>query len=189
MTEKALSPREEQIVALATLGLTNEGIGQKLGISASTVSTYWLRIRTKVSAESRTEIVAKVIQKHAEEALREANSQKMGLTDQIAQNEVKLLDLRAAISLLQLAMDQLRSAVWATGSDLRVTMLANGEIPHFHDKLNWQVGNTIYEVFNESDKAHPAMWRQKCCSAYNRRLLFTRARRRARQNQNSIKCI
>ena len=155
MDHKALSPREEQLVELAVRGYTNEGIATELGISQSTVNTYWVRIRMKVEGEGRTAVVAKLIQEKAEMALRESNVQKTDLATEIASREHQLLDLRGALSLLQLAMDQLRSAVWATDTDLRVSIMANGEIPHFHEKLNWRVGNSIYQVANSEDPQNP----------------------------------
>lgn len=155
MDPKPLSPREEQVVELAVQGNTNDGIAKALGISVNTVNSYWVRIRLKVEGGGRTAVVAKLIQEKAEKALRESNVQKTALANEIATREHQLLDLRAALSLLQLAMDQLRSGVWATDSQLRLLMLANGEIPHFHDRLNWQVGNTIYQVVGSEDADHP----------------------------------
>ena len=157
MDEKALSPREEQIVQLAVEGHTNEGIANKLGLSLSTVNTYWVRIRMKVQGESRTAVVARLIREKAEQALRESNVEKAELAQEIDRRQHALLDLHAALSLLQLAMDQLRSAVWATDKELCVSVIANGEIPHFHKNMAWEVGQTIYEVFDTKDQGHPAV--------------------------------
>src|SRR5689334_16434395 len=52
-----LSTRERQILGLAVEGCTDEQIGQRLGITTSTVNSYWVRIRSKVGLLSRTEIV------------------------------------------------------------------------------------------------------------------------------------
>jgi len=54
-------------------------------------------------------------------------------------------------------MDQLRSAVWATDLDLRVSVIANGEIKNFHKDMSWDVGNTIFDVFHTASKEHPAV--------------------------------
>lgn len=157
MGGKELSPREEQIVALAVEGHTNMGIAHKLGLSLSTVNTYWVRIRMKVQGDSRTAVVARLIRQKAEQALRESNVEREVLTQEIARKESALLDLHAALSLLQLAMEQLRSAVWSTDLDMRISVIANGEIPHFHRDMAWEVGNTIYDVFSTTDPGHPAV--------------------------------
>lgn len=54
----ALSPREKEVLELAAEGLTDVQIGKRLGISAGTVNSYWVRIRGKVGQQSRTELVA-----------------------------------------------------------------------------------------------------------------------------------
>jgi PAS domain S-box-containing protein len=56
-----LSPREREIVNLAAGGHTDAGIASKLGISTPTVGTYWNRVRAKMGAYSRTELVAKIL--------------------------------------------------------------------------------------------------------------------------------
>jgi len=157
MDEKALSPREEQIVQLAVEGQTNEGIANTLGLSLSTVNTYWVRIRMKVQGESRTAVVARLIRDKAEQALRESNVEKAELAQEIVRRQHALLDLRAALSLLQLAMDQLRSAVWATDKQLRISVIANGEMPQFHKNMHWAVGKTIYDVFDTDQDEHIAV--------------------------------
>lgn len=53
-----MSPRENEILALATEGLTDTAIANRLGISEGTVGTYWGRIRTKLGPFPRTELVA-----------------------------------------------------------------------------------------------------------------------------------
>src|SRR5205814_1022225 len=122
---RILSPREEDIVELSVHGLTNDGIAQKLGISLGTVNTHWLRIRLKVGGSGRTDTVAKVIKERAERALRDANVERQELVAHMAEREEGLLELRAALALLQLAMDQIKSTVWATDADLMIHILAN----------------------------------------------------------------
>lgn len=157
MPDKSLSPREEQIVRLAVEGNTNESIAAALGLSTSTVNTYWVRIRMKVHGDSRAAVVGRLIREKAELALRASNLEKEELAKEIAKRQAALVDLHAALSLLELAMDQLRSAVWSTDLSLRVSVIANGEIPHFHTGMEWEVGNTIYEVFQTESKDHPAV--------------------------------
>src|SRR5436190_6333599 len=104
MEHKPLSPREEQLVELAVRGYTSEGISNALGISLGSVNTYWVRIGMKVEVEGRTAVVAKLLQEKAEAALSESNIRASDLAAVIAAREHQILDLRASLSLLQLAM-------------------------------------------------------------------------------------
>jgi DNA-binding NarL/FixJ family response regulator len=56
----ALSPREQQISQLISLGLTNKAIASKLKLRPCTVNTYIKRIYLKLNVNSRTEMVTKV---------------------------------------------------------------------------------------------------------------------------------
>jgi DNA-binding CsgD family transcriptional regulator len=152
-----LSPREEEIVALCTQGLTNEAIAHKLGISIGTVNTYWLRIRLKAGTSGKTESVAKIISERADTALRAANVEREAVQRIIAENEQHVVDLRAALALFQLAMEQIKSTVWATDRDLHIHILANGEFPSKHFGVVWEPGKTVYEVFKTQDDKHPAV--------------------------------
>ncbi len=53
-----LSPRERQILAHASKGLTDKEIAVKLGVSLTTVRTYWERLRQKTGATNRASAVA-----------------------------------------------------------------------------------------------------------------------------------
>src|SRR5687767_9942605 len=157
MGTKELSPREEQIVELCTEGLTNEAIAHKLGISVGTVNTYWLRIKFKVGGLGRTDTVVRVIKERAEKALRDANVERKGLTDMVESREKQVLEHRASLALLHLAMDQIKSTVWATDEDLCILIVANGEFPSTHFGVKWEVGKTVYDIFKTTDTAHPAV--------------------------------
>lgn len=151
MPTKELSPREEEIVELCVEGLTNEAIAHRLSISVGTVNTYWLRIKLKVGGLGRTDTVVRIIKDRAERALREANQQRISLDELIADKERTLLELRAALALLHLAMDQIQSTVWATDKDLCIHILANGEMPSTHFGVKWEVGKSVYEIFKTKD--------------------------------------
>jgi PAS domain S-box-containing protein len=56
-----LSEREREIVLLAIEGRTDEQIAQAMLITASTVNSYWVRVRGKIGQLSRTEIVGMVL--------------------------------------------------------------------------------------------------------------------------------
>ena len=154
---KPLSPREEEIVELCVEGLTNEGIALRLGLSVGTINTYWLRIKLKVGGLGRTDTVARIIKDRAERALREANVELSGLADIIAEREHSLLEFRATLALFQLAMEQIKSTVWATDLDLIVHVIANGEFPSTHFGIEWAVGKTIYEMFGASNSNNDAV--------------------------------
>lgn len=61
--------RQEQILNLASEGLTDKEIAARLKLSPETVGTYWRRILSKYAAASRTEVVAKVIRLQSEAEL------------------------------------------------------------------------------------------------------------------------
>lgn len=127
MSDKPLSPREEQILDLAIEGLTNEQIAQQLELSISSVNTYWLRIRLKSREDSKTMIVSRFRREKNAEAIRDANAKDDALARLKEEHLGVVLELQAALALLQLALDQLRSAVWATDQELCVTILAKGK--------------------------------------------------------------
>ncbi len=132
-------------------GLTNDGIAASLGISAGTVNTYWLRIKLKVGGLGRTDTVVRIIKDRAERALRDANIERTSLVEMVAEKERGVLELRAALALLHLAMDQIKSTVWATDKDLTIHVMANGEFPATHFGVKWEVGKTVYDIFKTTD--------------------------------------
>ena len=142
-----LSPRESEIVELAILGQTNEGIAHKLQIAVGTVNTYWLRIRLKVGGIGRTDTVARVIRERSESALVAANVDRDSLTSLIAERDLSLVEVRASLALLQLAMEQIKSAVWATDLDLVIHVMTNGKLQTTHCGVMWEKGKSVYEIF------------------------------------------
>src|SRR5579862_1127490 len=157
MATRELSPREEEIVELCVEGLTNDAIAHRLGLSVGTVNTYWLRIKLKVGGTGRTDTVVKIIKERAERALRDTNVERQGLNELVAEKERGVLELRAALALLHLAMDQIKSTVWATDRDLAIHIIANGEFPSTHFGVKWEVGKTVYEIFKTKDATHPGV--------------------------------
>ena len=157
MATRELSPREEEIVELCVEGLTNDAIAHRLGLSVGTVNTYWLRIKLKVGGLGKTDTVVRVIKERAEKALRDSNVERATLTSMVADKEKAGIELRAALALLHLAMDQIRSTVWATDMDLKIYIMANGEFPATHFGVVWEVGRTVYEIFKSTDKDNPAI--------------------------------
>jgi DNA-binding CsgD family transcriptional regulator len=56
-----LTPRELEILAMVSEGLTSKRIARRLGISFSTVRTHLERARSKLGARSRAEAVARAV--------------------------------------------------------------------------------------------------------------------------------
>lgn len=54
---RMLTPREEQVVALAAEGLSNRGIASELSLSEHTIKKYLFRIFDKLGVSSRVELV------------------------------------------------------------------------------------------------------------------------------------
>lgn len=53
-----LSRREAEVLRLATKGLTDKEIAVRVGLSLTTIRTYWERIRPKIGASNRASAVA-----------------------------------------------------------------------------------------------------------------------------------
>lgn len=60
------APRGLQIVRLAAEGKTDKEIALLLGLSTSTIKTYWTRVRTQFNAASRGETIAKMFREVAD---------------------------------------------------------------------------------------------------------------------------
>ena len=59
--EARLSKREEQLVVMASEGLTDREIAQSLNLKPSTVKSYWVGVRQKVGGVNRTVAVVKAM--------------------------------------------------------------------------------------------------------------------------------
>jgi PAS domain S-box-containing protein len=83
MESRQLSRQEERVLALARQGFGDKQIAQELGLSPDTVRTYWQRIRTKVGAGTRAEIVATLSDKSTAAALHAVETEKNVLLQEI----------------------------------------------------------------------------------------------------------
>jgi len=159
MATHELSPREKEIVELAAEGLTNEAIADRLGLSVGTVNTYWLRIKLKVGGFGRTDTVVNVFKDRAARELKEERVDWEGIAAILAKREIldvvaereRDMELRTALALLHLAIDQIPSTVWASDKDLVIHVMANGELPSIHCGLKWEIGKTVYQIFKTTD--------------------------------------
>lgn len=61
-----LSTRELAVLTLAAHGCTDDMVASELGIQCGTVNSYWVRIRGKLGNLSRSELVARFVQKNAD---------------------------------------------------------------------------------------------------------------------------
>jgi DNA-binding CsgD family transcriptional regulator len=66
-----LSDKELAVLTHAAQGYTDEMVARELGIQTGTVNSYWVRIRGKMGNLSRSELVAKFVQKNADEKMAE----------------------------------------------------------------------------------------------------------------------
>jgi DNA-binding NarL/FixJ family response regulator len=59
--ERALSPRETDVLLLAAAGLPRKGAAFRLACSSGTVDTYWRRIFHKLSCSSEVEVFVAIL--------------------------------------------------------------------------------------------------------------------------------
>lgn len=61
---RGLSTREREVLRIASEGLTNEQIGERLFLSPDTVRSHMRHAMSKLEADSRTEAVATALRRH-----------------------------------------------------------------------------------------------------------------------------
>lgn len=79
-----LSSQEERVIALSMEGLGDKEIAHALGLSFSTVRTYWKRIQTKIGGNTRAEVVASFARKGPELQLKVERALNERLQEEIA---------------------------------------------------------------------------------------------------------
>lgn len=99
--------REDQILQLAAEGLTDRQMAAQLGISAETIASYWRRIFARFDAMSRTEVVARTLQKEK----KGLSDEKERLLFEIAERQRVERLLKDSNQRLFVLMDSLPSAV------------------------------------------------------------------------------
>jgi len=64
-----LAPKEREILGLASKGLTDKQISSQLSLSRGTLITYWARIKSKLNAATRGEMIAMLVRHDTQAAL------------------------------------------------------------------------------------------------------------------------
>jgi PAS domain S-box-containing protein len=120
----SLSPRERQLLILASQGLTDQAIAHKLGISLATVGTYWGRIRIKMGPLNRTELVAVFLREEASETVANLRQENQRLLAELEQQGETTEMLRVTLEILRGLVDTAPDAIVLVGEDGRI-QLAN----------------------------------------------------------------
>jgi DNA-binding CsgD family transcriptional regulator/GAF domain-containing protein len=142
MQDKGHMTRETQVMILASEGFTDKQIASYLGISSDTVSTYWRRILARFGAASRTEVIAKMVQQQASEAIAKATAENKELRDEIEQKSIVEQQLAKTTERLNLLMDGIATGVLFLTEDL-LLLYANksfGEMFSLSDRPENLVG-------------------------------------------------
>jgi DNA-binding CsgD family transcriptional regulator len=105
-----LSDRELAVLTFAAQGYTDDMVAQELGIQCGTVNSYWVRIRGKLGNLSRSELVARFVQKNADTAHADYVSQNGVDAATLAdENQVILAKANAEIEHLKKLLKKARS--------------------------------------------------------------------------------
>jgi PAS domain-containing protein len=110
----SLSTREEQILLLASRGLTDRHISGELGIRAGTINTHWSRIRLKLGAATRSEAVSILLKEKANTTQQVLEAEKQTLLDDIEVRKQNEQDLRESRKLLQTVLANAPIILWST---------------------------------------------------------------------------
>ena len=108
-----LSEREKEVLFLAGEGLTDKEIALRLSIGAKTVRTYWDRMRAKLGAASRTEVLAKALQ---------------SAHDQLSASEQRIRMFVQSMPVVFHALDEDMNVIVANEESERITQFTNEEI-------------------------------------------------------------
>ena len=95
-----LSEQEHKVLELAAGGMTDKGIARVLGISASTVITYWGRIRSKLGLHSRPELVSCFVNSRIQADMRRLEAE---MAERVIQEKELLKEVQTLMAVLQVA--------------------------------------------------------------------------------------
>lgn len=117
LKRQQLSRQEEKVLSLARQGLGDKQIAVELGLSTDTVRTYWQRIRQKVGAATRAEIVATLGEKQTAKALEAVESEKNVLLQEILRRKAVERALRLSEQEWRLLADSMPQMVFVARPD------------------------------------------------------------------------
>lgn len=106
-----------QVLRLASKGLTDEAIAIRLGLSSTTVGTYWGRIRVKRGKTARTELVADYLQEQSAVVLERLGSENARLRSELQTVVESESKLRSALKLLKLVLETAPDALLVVDRD------------------------------------------------------------------------
>jgi PAS domain S-box-containing protein len=124
----SLSNREEEILLLASRGLTDRQISGELGIRAGTINTHWSRIRLKLGAATRSEAVSILLKEKADVTQQVLEAEKQNLIDEIAQRKEVESELRDSRKLLQTVLNNAPVILWST-DETGAFLTIEGKVP------------------------------------------------------------
>lgn len=119
-TRQQLSRQEEKVLSLARQGLGDKQIAVELALSPDTVRTYWQRIRQKVGAATRAEIVATLGEKQTAKALEAVESEKNVLLQEILRRRAVERALRLSEQEWRLLADSMPQMVFVAKPDAHI---------------------------------------------------------------------
>ena len=130
-----LSTRELEVLNYAVEGLTDHQIAQRMRIAASTVNSYWVRIRGKLGHYSRTELVSALLKNEARERLDEFKRSHYNIPKApFEESQIPSHFFREAIELLP---------------DALLLCNSDGRILFANDKFRAMFGFTSHDVIGE----------------------------------------
>lgn len=150
-----LSEREQQLITLASEGLTDIAIAHRLGISEPTVKSYWQRVRSKLGPYNRTELVAHALKEEGALAVAELNGEVQRLRQALENSGKGVLELQR--EMLENAPD----AVFAVGEGARFVWMNIEAERMFGYRLDELVGMPVSTLVpSEMQERHKTHMRQ-----------------------------
>lgn len=123
-----LSSRMQQVIQMAATGMSDKEMAAQLNVSTSTIDTYWKRIRAKVGARSRAQIINDLlIQRYITEATAWAE-ERQSLVQEL--EEFKRCHANLVLTLL-LEKGQTDPTDWLSGSEALHQIIAAISLTEF----------------------------------------------------------